>query len=65
MDPIYTYYEGGDFLEKVFEVIQHFLYGDAVTVLDQSFTALLRIALTVGAFCCISIAFFRQSFKPI
>lgn len=58
-------YGGGDHLEKVFEAISRILYGEGTTGLEQTFHALLRIALIVGGFSALVLAFLRQKFAPL
>src|SRR5262245_41547070 len=63
-DTIHTH-GGGNLLEQVFIVISKILYGDHTNKLEQTFNALIKISLTVGAFCTLLLAFFRQKFEPL
>jgi conjugal transfer mating pair stabilization protein TraG len=63
-DPIHTH-GGGELLDQVFKVVSKILYGDHSNRLEQTFNALLKISLTVGAFCALLLAFFRQKFEPL
>ncbi len=64
MNSLHTW-GGGDLFEKVFGAISLILYGDAEGGLGQVFRALLRVSLSVGAFCALLLAFFRQRFEPL
>ncbi len=58
-------YGGGDLLQTVFNALSMTLYGDAKTGLDKTFTSILRLVLSIGGFCCICLAFFREKFEPL
>lgn len=58
-------YGGGDLLEKVFTAIGEILYGKGSSKMGGTFNLLLRLSLTIGAFCCVCLAFFRQKFDPL
>jgi conjugal transfer mating pair stabilization protein TraG len=58
-------YGGGDLLAKVFNAVSMLIYGNDKSTISKSFHAILRIALTIGGFSCICIAFFREKFEPI
>jgi hypothetical protein len=51
-------YGGVDLLQKVFESISAVLYAGP-------FNGLMKLTLLVGGFCCICLAFFRQTFVPL
>lgn len=58
-------YGGGPLLEKVFNAIALLLYGDAESGLGKAFNGIIRLSLTIGGFCCICLAFFREKFDPL
>jgi conjugal transfer mating pair stabilization protein TraG len=58
-------YGGGKLLEKVFNAIAMILYGDAKTGIGKAFNGILRIALAIGGFSSICLAFFREKFDTI
>lgn len=58
-------YGGGELLERVFNVIAMVIYGNTESGIDKTFNSILRIALSVGGFCSIGIAFFREKFEPL
>jgi len=63
-DSIHTY-GGGQLLERVFQALSSILYGNSKEGLEQTFQALLRLSLIVGAFSALLLAFFRQRFEPL
>lgn len=58
-------YGGGELLQRVFQSISMLIYGNSKNGLDQTFNGILRIALAIGGFCCICLAFFREKFEPL
>lgn len=58
-------YGGGELLKNVFNSISMLIYGNSESGIDKTFNGMLRIALTVGGFCCICLAFFREKFEPL
>ena len=58
-------YGGGDLLAKVFNAISMLIYGNDKGAVSQTFNAILRVALTVGGFSCICLAFLREKFEPL
>ena len=60
LSDIYTH-GGGDLLKQVFDAMANLIYGKE----KSTFQAILRIALTIGAFSCLMMAFLRQKFDPL
>lgn len=58
-------YGGGILLQKVFNSISLLIYGNTKSGIDQTFNSIIRIALTVGGFCCGCIALFREKYEPL
>ena len=58
-------YGGGDLLAKVFNAVSMLIYGNDKGTVSKTFNAILRVALTVGGFSSICIAFFREKFEPL
>lgn len=56
---------GGELLKKVFQTLSMIIYGNESNGLSQTFTGILRIGMTIGGFCCICVAFFREKFEPL
>lgn len=54
---------GGELLGKTFAAVGKILYGASGE--GSTFQLLLRLALTIGAFCAVCVAFFRQQFEPL
>jgi hypothetical protein len=63
IDLIYTE-GGGVLLEQAFAAIGKILYGEGSKI-EKTFHVLLRVSLSVGAFCAACMAFFRQKFEPL
>jgi len=58
-------YGGGELFKKVFNAISMLIYGNSSSGIGKTFNGLLRIALVVGGFCVICLAFFREKFEPL
>lgn len=58
-------YGGGGLLAKVFNAVSMLIYGNDKGTVSKTFNAILRVALTVGGFSSICIAFFREKFEPL
>lgn len=58
-------YGGGELLEKVFNSVSMLIYGNSDNGIDKTFNSILRIALAVGGFSSICIAFLREKFEPL
>lgn len=58
-------YGGGELFEKIFRSLSMLIYGNTESGISKTFNGILRIALTVGGFCAICLAFFRESFEPL
>lgn len=56
---------GKELLEGVFRAMEHILYGGGNSGIQSTFKVLIRLALTIGAFCAVCLAFFRQKFEPL
>lgn len=56
---------GGALLEKVFQSISMLIYGNSKSGIDQTFTSIIRISLSIGGFCAICLAFMREKFEPL
>lgn len=56
---------GGALLESAMTAIGKILYGKGAGGAQTTFNLFLRLSLTIGAFCCVCMAFFRQKFEPI
>ncbi len=58
-------YGGGDLFEKIFRSVSMLIYGNTESGIGKTFNGIVRIALTIGGFCAICLAFFRESFEPL
>lgn len=58
-------YGGGSLLERIFNIISMLLYGNTHSGIDKTFNSILRIALAIGGFCSVGLAFFREKFDPL
>ncbi len=58
-------YGGGELLERIFNAISMIIYGNTDSGIDRTFNSILRIALAVGGFCSVGVAFFREKFDPL
>lgn len=57
-------YGGGELLTKVFDVVAMVIYGHEKTGVGKTFNGIVRIALTIGGFSAICLAFFREKIEP-
>lgn len=58
-------YGGGELFEKVLNSLAMIIYGNAASGIGKAFSGFLRIALVVGGFSCICLAFFREKIEPL
>ncbi len=58
-------YGGGELLCKVFNAVSMLIYGNEKTEIGKTFHAILRVALAIGGFSCICLAFMKEKFEPI
>lgn len=58
-------YGGGELFEKVLNAISMVMYGNASTGVGKAFSGFIRIALVIGGFCSVCLAFFREKFEPL
>lgn len=58
-------YGGLQLFQTLFQAISMFIYGINKTGINSTFNGILRIAMTVGGFCAITMAFSKQSFEPL
>ncbi len=56
---------GKELLVKVFEAMESILYGTGSSTIQSSFKLLIKLALIIGAFCALCLAFLRQKFEPL
>ena len=56
---------GKELLEGVFQTLSNVLYGKGSSGIESSFRLLVKLALIIGAFCALCLAFFRQKFEPL
>ena len=52
-------YGGGPLLEKVFNAIAMVIYGNPESGIGMAFNGILRLAMLIGGFSAICLAFFR------
>lgn len=58
-------YGGLQSFQSLFQAISMFIYGINKTGINSTFNGILRIAMAVGGFCAIAMAFSKQSFEPL
>lgn len=58
-------YGGLQLFQTLFQALSMFIYGINNTGLNSTFIGILRIAMTVGGFCAITMAFTKHSLEPI
>ncbi len=58
-------YGGGELFEKVLNAISMVVYGNAPTGIGKTFSGFIRIALILGGFSAVCLAFFREKFEPL
>lgn len=57
-------YGGGDLLTRIFNTLAMVIYGNQKTGLGKTFNGVVRIALVIGGFSTVCLAFFREKFEP-
>lgn len=56
---------GGELFSKVLNSVAMLVYGNASTGLGKTFLGIIRIALIIGGFSSICLAFFREKIEPL
>ena len=58
-------YGGGELLERVFNAVSMLIYGNSTSGLAKTFQGIIRLAMLIGSFACIIMAFTKGSLGPI